>query len=170
VEIYRLICEERGRMDWSEADASHQDWHEGSDYRRIEVITGRRKRRSWTPAEKARIVAETAAPGANISAVARDWGVSRGLLTVWRRQAGLVKAKAPAERAAAALEFVPITIAGEDRQPDHDSGRRKEVASELTAAPAGRIELEIDGSRLVLTGSVDPAVAVAIVGALRAAR
>ncbi|WP_288142486.1 transposase [Mesorhizobium sp.] len=32
--------------------------------------TGRRKRRNWTPAEKARIVAESAEPGANISAVA----------------------------------------------------------------------------------------------------
>lgn len=160
-------------MDWDEVDASHHDRHEGSDYRRIELITGRRKRRSWTPVEKARIVAETAEPGANVSAVARGWGVSRGLLTVWRRQAGLVKSDA-AVKTAPAAHFVPITIAGEDRQHGHDSGRRKEAAdpaiSELTVAPAGRIELEVDGSRLVLTGSVDAGLAVAIVGALRAAR
>jgi len=36
--------------------------------------------------EKARIVAESAEPNANISDVARRNGVSRGLLTVWRRQ------------------------------------------------------------------------------------
>jgi transposase len=49
------------------------------------VITERRQRRSYTAEEKARIVAESAAPGANISEVARRNGVNRGLLTVWRR-------------------------------------------------------------------------------------
>ena len=64
-------------MDWDDADARLQDRHDGSDYRRIEVITGRRKRRNWTPVEKARIVAESGEPGANISAVARNWGINR---------------------------------------------------------------------------------------------
>jgi transposase len=32
---------------------------EGSSYRRIEVITGQRRRRQWTAEEKARIVAES---------------------------------------------------------------------------------------------------------------
>lgn len=44
--------------------------HDGA-YRRIEVITGRRQRRNWTDEEKARILAESAEPGVNISAVAR---------------------------------------------------------------------------------------------------
>jgi transposase len=151
-------------MDWDEADASLQDRHEDSDYRRVEVITGRRKRRNWTPAEKARIVAESAEPGANISAVARRWGINRGLLLIWRRQVGLVKAKAGPETTPA-LQFVPITIADEERQPEHSGAGKKEAP-----ALAGRIELAIDGSRLVLTGSVDPALAAAIVGALRVPR
>ena len=50
------------------------------DYRRVEVITGRRRRRNWTDDEKARILEESAEPDANISAVARRWGVNRGLL------------------------------------------------------------------------------------------
>ena len=61
--------------------------HEGGDYRRVEVTTGRRQRRDWTVEEKARIVAESFEPGVNISDVARRNGVSRGLLGVWRRQA-----------------------------------------------------------------------------------
>jgi len=153
-------------MGWDDADASdqdsHRDRHEDSHYRRVEVITGRRRRRDWSPAEKARIVAESAKPGANISAVARHWGVSRGLLSVWRRQAGLVRSKAAVETTPP-LQFVPITIAGEDRQLEHSSPGKKE-------APAGRIELEICESRLVLTGTVDPALAAAIVGALRVPR
>ena len=59
---------------------------EGDSYRRVEVITGERRRRRWTGEEKARIVAENFEEGANISEVARRNGVARGLLTVWRRQ------------------------------------------------------------------------------------
>jgi transposase len=40
--------------------------HEGDSYRRIEVITGERRRRQWTAEEKARIVAESFEEGANI--------------------------------------------------------------------------------------------------------
>ncbi|WP_292327725.1 hypothetical protein, partial [Mesorhizobium sp.] len=54
-----------------------------------------------------------------------------------------------------ALQFVAITIADEDRR-DGDSSRRKKGAQ----APVGRIELEIGGSRLVLTAFVEPALAV----------
>jgi transposase len=59
--------------------------HEGDSYRRIEVITGERRRR-WTAEEKARIVAESFEEGANISEVARRNGVARGLVTVWRHK------------------------------------------------------------------------------------
>ena len=69
-------------------EGMHEARHEGK-YRRIEVITGRRQRRNWTDEEKARILAESAEPDVNISAIARRWGVNRGLLNVWRRDAGL---------------------------------------------------------------------------------
>ena len=62
---------------------------EGDAYQRIELITGRRRRQAWSGEQKARILAESAEPGANISEVARRNGVNRGLLTTWRRMAGL---------------------------------------------------------------------------------
>jgi transposase len=72
------------------ADAMHEAMldarQEGGSYRRIEVITGQRRRRQWTAEEKARIVAESLEEGANISEVARRHGFLRGLLTVWRRK------------------------------------------------------------------------------------
>jgi transposase len=40
---------------------------EDDSYRRVEVITGERRRRRWTGEEKARIVAESFGEGANIS-------------------------------------------------------------------------------------------------------
>jgi transposase len=81
---------------------------EGDSYRRVEVITGERRRRRWTGEEKARIVAESFEEGANISEVARRNGVSRGLLTVWRRQITTMAGKAPS--------FVPIQIGAESSQ------------------------------------------------------
>lgn len=61
--------------------------HEAGAYQRVEVITGRQRRQNWSTRDKARIVAESLEEDANISDVARRNGVSRGLLTVWRRRA-----------------------------------------------------------------------------------
>src|SRR5207245_9183084 len=79
---------------------------EDDSYRRIEVITGQRRRRRWTAQEKARIVAESFEEGANISEVARRNGVVRGLLTVWRQ-------KLAAAAGLNAPGFVPVLITSE---------------------------------------------------------
>jgi transposase len=89
------------------ADAMHEAMldarQEGGSYRRIEVITGQRRRRQWTAEEKARIVAESFEEGASISEVARRHGVVRGLLTVWRHKfATAAGPQAPG--------FVPVRI------------------------------------------------------------
>ena len=52
---------------------------------RVEVITGRERRRRYTAGEKVRLVEETAQPGMTVSAVARLHGVSPSLLFGWRR-------------------------------------------------------------------------------------
>lgn len=148
-------------------NAMHQVMHEDSDYQRIEVITGRRRRRNWSDDERARIVAESAVPGVNISEVARRWGVHRGLLSVWRREAG-VSGCAPGRKTAAApqgsLHFVPITLAA-PTAPLPVAARRLEAPD---SAACGRIELEIGEGRLIMTGPVDPVVVTALVAALRA--
>src|SRR5512144_2513190 len=94
--------------------------HEGESYRRVEVITGERRRRRWTGEEKARIVAESFEEGINISEVARRHGVARGLLTVWRRQfAAAARGRVPS--------FVPVQIDAEES--------RRGAVSELDRAP-----------------------------------
>jgi hypothetical protein len=65
----------------------HQHRHEGDEYRRIEVITGVVRRRQWSAAEKAALIAENLQPGINVSALARRYSVSRGLLQTWQRTA-----------------------------------------------------------------------------------
>jgi transposase len=85
------------------ADAMLDARQEGGSYRRIEVITGERRRRRWTTEEKTRIVAESFDEGANISEVARRHGVARGLLTVWRHKfAAAASVQAP--------RFVPVRV------------------------------------------------------------
>ncbi len=72
---------------------------------RLDVIsTGARRR--WTLEEKRRIVAETFAPGASVSIVARRHDLNANMLFTWRRQIGAA-ALLPAGDA---MTFVPATI------------------------------------------------------------
>ncbi|NTH14222.1 transposase [Agrobacterium rhizogenes] len=132
------------------------------NYRRIEVITGRRQRRNWTGDEKARILAESAEPDANISAVARRWGVNRGLLNVWRRDAGLTFQRTGNGSASQAM-FVPVAMVG-----DQISAERSPAC--VAEAAGGRIEIEFAGARMTVIGSVAPELAQAMVTALRGRR
>ena len=52
----------------------------------IEVITSVQRRRRWSASEKERLVAAAAAPGASVSAVAREAGIHPSQLYGWRRQ------------------------------------------------------------------------------------
>ena len=67
---------------------------------RVEVVTGRERRRRYTAEEKVRLVEETATPGMTVSSVARLHGVSPSLLFQWRRrmaEGGLEAVKADEE-------------------------------------------------------------------------
>ena len=55
----------------AELNDSHQGSHQGSTYRRIELISGEAKRRLWTAEEKAGILSESFRPGAKVAEVAR---------------------------------------------------------------------------------------------------
>ena len=104
------------RMATARNDAIDHAGHEGGAYQRVEVITGRQRRRTWSDEEKGRILLESSEPGANISAVARRNGVSRGLLSVWRRAA-----RWSASRSSQAM-FAAVQI-----ESERDAGRRNEM-------------------------------------------
>jgi hypothetical protein len=53
-------------MENASHNAMHQHRHEGDEYRWIELITGVVRRRRWTAAEKAALVAESLQPGINV--------------------------------------------------------------------------------------------------------
>lgn len=77
----------------------------GHSFRRVEVLTGTLRRRQWSAAEKAAIVAESFAPGAVTSTIALRHGLHRNQLYSWRRE---LRAAAVAETGIALPDFVPI--------------------------------------------------------------
>ena len=80
---------------------------EPDTFRRVEVISGVARRRRWPRAEKARIVAESYAPGASATAVAVRHGLHRNQIFAWRRQLR----NHPALIDHAMPNFVPVRLA-----------------------------------------------------------
>ena len=100
---------------------------EPDTFRRVEVISGVARRRRWPRSEKARIVAESYAPGASATAVAVRHGLHRNQIFAWRRQlrnrAALIDGALP--------EFVPVALAA-PVEPDAASRRIEVIAAGLT--------------------------------------
>jgi transposase len=137
----------------------HQARDQGASYQRVEVITGARRRRDWSDAEKARIVAESFSPDMSVSDVARRNGVSRGLLTVWRREART----AMAERSLFARVEVEDASAG---SPPRELGM---APAEPDARPE-RIEVAIAGATVLVPAGADARTLTNVFAALRSAR
>ena len=135
---------------------SVNDDAKGIGYRRVEVLTGPGRRRQWSDDEKARIVAETAEPGAKVTDVARRWQVSPQQVFDWRRQAR----KALAEAAALAEpSFVPVVAEAPVPAPD---------AAPATARLAPSIELELVGAVLRVAPGTDQDLLTSVLRAIRA--
>jgi transposase len=123
-------------------------------YRRVEVLTGPGRRRRWSAAEKARIVAETLVPGVRVSAVARRWQLCPQQVFAWRREAraGLPPVQSGPARSCAP-EFVPIV---------------SEAVSPAGAAPAAPvIEIALAGAVVRVGSGLDSAVLSAVLRAVR---
>jgi transposase len=117
-----------------------------AEVRRLEVFTGTGRRRAWSAAEKARIVAESYASDDGVSAVARRHGLTPQQLFGWRRnRRPPVDADGPA--------FAPVIV-----DPD-------------TAGPGGTPIIEIVmGAATVRVGpGIDAATLAKVLRAVRAA-
>lgn len=105
------------------------------------------RRRHWSDADKIRIVEESFLGHRQVAATARRHGVSRSLLTVWRR---LYRDGAPGDHTPPA--FIPLTLTP------------KRPAAVPATAPVARrdapdVQLEIvlrNGRRLLVPSAVDP--------------
>ena len=114
---------------------------------RVEVITGRERRRRWSEEEKRTIVAASLAPGVRVSEVARRADVCPGQIYRWRQ-----------EFRAVAEGFAQVLIAPPEPAPQ---------AADDTAGAEPAIEVEFTGKvRVRIPGSVPADLAAAVVKAL----
>lgn len=125
----------------------------------VEVITSVQRRRRWSREEKERIVASALEPGAVASDVARAAGIHASQLFRWRQQ--LCEPGADRSAAATAPAFAAVTVAADPAA----------TAAQMPALPAptsgGVVEIELaGGTRLRISGAVDPAMASALISAL----
>ena len=107
---------------------------DGHSFRRVEVLTGTPRRRRWSDAEKAAIVAESVAPGAKSSEIALRHGLHRNQLYDWRRQ---FRSAAVADAGFVASGFVPV------------------VAENQGGSATAAIEIEIGGATLRVGAGVE---------------
>jgi transposase len=121
--------------------------------RRLEVITGVGGRRSWSRDDKARIIAESFAARANVSAVARRYGLRPQQVYAWRRLAREGRLALPAEEE---VGFVPVITTGGERP---------------SAVPsrAGVVEIEIGGAVIRVGAGVDCRLLFEVLRAVKAA-
>jgi transposase len=106
----------------------------GHSFRRVEVLTGTPRRRRWSDADKAAIVAESLAPGAKSSEIALRYGLHRNQLYDWRRQ---FRFAAGPDAGLVASDFVPV------------------VAENHGGSGAAVIEIEIGGATLRVGAGIE---------------
>ncbi|HKM69336.1 MAG TPA: transposase [Stellaceae bacterium] len=120
--------------------------------RRIELITGRERRRRWTAEQKREIAAESLQQGVSPVMVARKHGISSGLLYTWRQQllCGVLGAVADTKP-----RFVRVDVVAGPPQLEVATPAALELAppaAPLTspiAEPHGRIEIMLSGGAKV---------------------
>jgi transposase len=126
-------------------------------FRRVEVLTGPGRRRRWSAEEKVQIVAETLAPEARVSEVARRWQICPQQVFGWRRQARIgeaVPSSKPADVVSAA--FVPIVASG------------LAPIKAPTSATAAVIEIKLAGAVVRVVSGTDVALLSEVLRAVRA--
>jgi transposase len=127
--------------------------------RRIEVFTGAGRRRSWSVAEKAAIIAESYGAGDTVCAVARRHGLTPQQLFAWRRLARQsVLASAPM--------FVPAVV--ERMEPEPPATTPSQRRARRRRSRSDGIELEIAGVAVRVGADAKPRTIEAVIRALKA--
>ena len=83
---------------------------------RMEIVTGRERRRRWSEEDKLQILQEAATSGLSIADVAHRHDVVPQQIYIWRRQL-LAKAKADAGVHGSPPRFLPVAVVSETEAP-----------------------------------------------------
>lgn len=125
--------------------------------RRIEILTGGVERRRWPDALKARIVAESYAPGVVVTELARRHGALASQVHAWRKAAREGRLELPGD---GAPMFAQVVVTG-------PSEPKPKTPAQAGSKSLASIEIEGDGVQVRVRASADPALVHAIVRALK---
>jgi len=132
------------------------------------AVVGSRRRR-WSAAKKAAIVAESYAVGAKVTEVAARHGLNESVLFTWRRRAIEPKAVASPEATErlqpVVTTFVPVKI-----YDGPAAGDAIAAASPVPPGLAGLIEIAVAGASIRVTAGADAATLAMVLAAVRGAR
>ena len=145
--------------------ARHHDRHARESDQRLELITGSKRRRARSAREKAAIVAEAFAPGANVSKIRRH----HGLLFSWRRQVRRVRPSPVADATSDEARdpvFVPVEIEGAVGSPARPTVSDAPSPPPLMTAPI--IEIVTGAMTVRVPTGVDAATLATVLATLRA--
>jgi transposase len=131
--------------------------------RRIEVLTGPERRRDWPDTRKIAIVAESLAPGVNVSEIARRYEINPQQLFGWRRKFGAeAAALIESARPSAPLPpFAPVLIEGPGPNVVGPPAAQPEGASDSS------IEISIGGACVCIRGAADAKTLALVLKALK---
>ena len=129
---------------------------------RMEIWTGRERRRKWSDDQKLEILEEVATSGLSVSAIARRHDIVPQQIYTWRRQ--LLGAR-KANRQEPPPIFLPVSVVaeadGQDAAHGAQTSRRDKPKS---AGRRGRIEIRCKGGRvLTIEPDLDPEVLRALI-------
>ncbi len=118
---------------------------------RMDLIPRGERRRRWTTEQKQTIAAQSLAPGASPTDVARLHGISTGQLYMWRQA---LKAAQPG---AAIRQFARVDVAAQPQTPP-----------DIALRSPGLIEIALpDGTTVRIDAGIDPRALRRVLGALR---
>jgi transposase len=142
-------------IDTDAQESAHTSARMSGRRQRIEVITGVERRRRWSWDEKQAIVAESVAPRASPTVIARKYGLNTGQLYTWRRQM-LRRVPTVAPAGFARVEVV------------EETGRPAAPTTIAPSAQSGLIEVILPGGAAVrVEGCVDERALRRVFAALR---
>ena len=133
------------------SESAHTISCKSASHVRIDLIPRGERRRRWTIEQKQTIAAQSLAPGASPTDIARLHGISTGQLYTWRQ------ALKAAQAGAASGHFARVEIASQAVTPSAPETR-----------PRGLIEIALpDGTTLRVDAGIDPRTLQRVLAALR---
>jgi transposase len=141
-------------------ESAHTSSRKSARNSRIELITRGERRRRWTIEQKQTIAAQSLAPGASPTEVARQYGISSGQLYTWRH-ALLAAQPEAATHTTGRFARVELKATRTLERVSHEASLEAsspvpQLLANPTAQPSGRIEIVLaDGTAVRMDAHVD---------------